>query len=104
MSIPDNTSNRVAGFIEVGSCAIQEAQTGVGVCYDSRERLIDLVRNRRRKGAKACNPGHVCKVRAGFAESLLRESPGRYVLNRADVFQLLFFGSARVSHQVQMLE
>ena len=45
MTVPDYTSNRVAGFIEIGSCAIQEAQAGVGVCYDSREWLVDFVRN-----------------------------------------------------------
>src|SRR5580693_7647381 len=104
MSVPDDTSKRVAGFIEIGGCMIQEPKTGAGACYDSREGLVDFVRNRRRQGPKAGHPGHVCKVRAGFGESLLRESPGRYVLNRADVFQLLLFGSVRVSHKMQMFE
>src|ERR1700722_16572379 len=98
MSVADNTSNRVAGFGEIGSCVIQEAQTGVGVCYDSRERLVDFMRNRRCQGSKARHPGYVCKVRAGFAESLLRESPSRYVLNRRDVFQLTILIPSRMGH------
>src|SRR5262249_25025954 len=73
LPVPDNALYCLPRFLQVWSPACEPPQTGVGVGYDGREWLIDLVSNGGRYLSHGRDPRHMSQLR-------LRLTQGRFGL------------------------
>ena len=71
MTVLDDGVQRVANPIDVRVRRRQPVQRGVGVCDDGRQRLVDLVRDRRAELAKRRDPGDTGELELSVADALL---------------------------------
>src|SRR6266436_3083110 len=104
VAIADRSPCSFARAVDVWRVVGQQTQAGTGVGDDARERLIDLVRNRRRQRSKGRDAGNVCELRSDLTECVLRASASRHVLNRADVLDLTLLVPDRAADVVQVLD
>ncbi|EEF22940.1 conserved hypothetical protein, partial [Ricinus communis] len=76
------------GLVQFRPGAVQPAQAGLAVGRYRRQRLIDLVRDRRRQFAQHGHPGGVRQLHLRAVQRLLGQHRRRNVGQRAEVFAL----------------
>src|SRR6267378_1721689 len=104
VAIANGAPRCFARTVDIWRVGGQHAQTSTGVGDDSRQRLADFVRDRRRQRSKACDPCYVCQFRSDLPECLFRPPVLCHVLSRADVYQSTLSVSRSVTDQVQIFD
>ena len=84
VAIANRAPRRFARTVDVGRSGIQHPKARTGVGDDARERLVDLMGDRRCQCAQGRHPRHMRELGAGPVERLLGHLARRHVLHRAD--------------------